>query len=66
MKETIDTAYEHQGEQDEERQDFGDRVSLPLLKPCVLDDGMNLEGLHDIEYNRVDRILVFIKHLFDF
>ena len=55
MKETIDAAYEHQGEQDEERQDFGDRVSLLLLKPCVPDNGMKLEGLHDIQYNRVDR-----------
>ncbi len=55
IAETIDTADQHQGEQDEERQDFGDRVSLLLLKPCVPDNGMKLEGLLYIEYNRVDR-----------
>ncbi len=66
VKETIDAVDQHQGEQDEERQDFGDRVSLLLLKPRVPDNGIELEGLHHIEYNRVDRILVFIEHLFDF
>ncbi len=29
-------------------------------------NGIKLEGLHDIEYNRVDRILVLIECLFDF
>ncbi len=55
VKETIDTADQHEGEHDEERQDFGDWVSLLLVKPCVPDNGMNLEGLLYIEYNRVDR-----------
>ena len=35
---SIDTANQHQGEQDEECQDFGDRVSLLLLKPCGRSD----------------------------
>ena len=39
--------------------------ALRLLKLRVPDDGMELEGLHDIEYNSVDRILVFLEHLFD-
>ncbi len=65
-KETIDAADHHQGKHDEERQNFGDRVALRLLKLRVPDDGMELEGLHDIEYNRVDRLRVFIEHLFDF
>ncbi len=65
-KDTIDAADHHQGKHDEERQNFGDRVALRLLKPRVPDDGMKLEGLHDIEYNPVDRLRVFIEHLFDF
>ena len=65
-KETLDAADHHQGKHDEERQNFGDRVALWLLKPRVPDDGMALEGLHDIEYNRVDRLRVFIEHLCDF
>ncbi len=64
-KETLDAADHHQGEHDE-RQDFSDRVALWLLKSRVSDDGRALEGLHDIEYNRIDRLRVFIEHLCDF
>ncbi len=49
VKETIEATHQHQGEHHEERQDFGDRVSLLFFKPCVPDDAINLEGLRYIE-----------------
>ncbi len=48
-----------------ECQNFRHPISVLFHESCLPDDGIQFEGSHHIEYNSVDRILVFLEHLFD-
>ena len=62
---TIDAVVQHPRQHDHDRKNFGYRVAFCFGVIHRAEDPIEFEEAPDFEYNKVDRILVFIEHLFD-
>ena len=65
MVQTMDAVQQQQRQHNHERQNFRHPVSVLFCESRLPDDRVEFEGSHHLDYNGVDRILVFIEHLFD-
>ena len=62
---TMDAVQQQQRQHNHERQNFRHPVSVLFRESRLPNNGIEFEGSHHLDYNGVDRILVFIEHLFD-
>ena len=62
---TIEAVQQHKQQHHHDRQNVGHPVSFVFREMRLPDDGIRFEGPDHIKYNSVDRLRVFIEHLFD-